>query len=128
MTLKDNLICSGNILFKYRSFIPLLLIPFMIFYIKIKNQLFLDYNLYILILCIILSSIGLFIRILTIGYVPNQTSGRNTKEQIANVLNTSGTYSLLRHPLYLGNYLIISGPVLYSCDISFYLIYFIDEK
>jgi protein-S-isoprenylcysteine O-methyltransferase Ste14 len=46
----------------------------------------------------------------TVGYVPKGTSGRNTKSgQIAESLNTTGMYSLVRHPLYLGNFIIWFG-------------------
>ena len=38
--------------------------------------------------CLVLGFFGLFIRILTVGYAPRNTSGRNTKEQIAESLNT----------------------------------------
>ena len=60
-------------------------------------------------LCISVSFLGLFIRIVTVGRAPIGTSGRNTREQVANTLNTTGIYSLVRHPLYLGNYLVFLG-------------------
>jgi len=37
------------------------------------------------------------------------TSGRNTREQVADTLTRTGMYSVVRHPLYLGNYLIMLG-------------------
>ena len=55
---------------------------------------------------------GQFVRILVAGYVPRDTSGRNTKAQKAEVLNTTGMYSLCRNPLYLGNFLMMLSPVL----------------
>ena len=57
--------------------------------------------------------------LLAVGFVlwlitrtPEATSGRNTKEQIAATLNTSGIYSIVRNPLYLGNFFIILGGIL----------------
>ncbi|MEQ8193521.1 MAG: isoprenylcysteine carboxylmethyltransferase family protein, partial [Rhodospirillales bacterium] len=47
-----------------------------------------------------------------VGYAPTGTSGRNTRYQRADVLNTTGLYSIMRNPLYLGNYLAIIGIVL----------------
>jgi hypothetical protein len=50
--------------------------------------------------------------ILTVGFVPAGTSGRNTQEQRATELNTTGIYGTVRHPLYLANYLMFLGFVL----------------
>ena len=52
-------------------------------------------------------------RIITVGRAPLGTSGRNTREQAANSLTTTGIYSVVRHPLYLGNYLIVIGFALW---------------
>ena len=68
--------------------------------------------------------LGQIIRALTIGYVPKGTSGRNTNEgQVALTLNTKGMYSLVRHPLYLGNYFMWHGIMLYAGSYEF-VIYF----
>jgi protein-S-isoprenylcysteine O-methyltransferase Ste14 len=68
---------------------------------------------------------------MTVGYVPAQTSGRNTTEKVASQLNTTGMYSIVRHPLYVGNFLIGLGvslvqsvwwlPVIYT--LTFWLYY-----
>jgi hypothetical protein len=74
--------------------------------------------------------LGLMVRIITVGRAPIGTSGRNTREQVANTLNSTGIYSVVRHPLYLGNYLIMLGfalwphqwwlPILTSCIYALY--------
>ena len=56
-----------------------------------------------------MSFFGLGIRVFTVGFTPKNTSGRNTAEQIADVLNTSGIYSMVRHPLYVGNFFMWLG-------------------
>ena len=56
---------------------------------------------------------GLAIRAYTVGHAPRGTSGRNTMVQRADMLNTTGSYSLARHPLYLGNYLMWLGIVFF---------------
>jgi hypothetical protein len=61
-----------------------------------------------------ISMAGLVIRICVAGQTPKKTSGRNTtKGQVAQFLNTKGMYSITRHPLYLANFLIGLGPVLF---------------
>ena len=63
-----------------------------------------------------------WVRSYTIGTTPRGTSGRNTEEQVAEQLNSSGIYSTVRHPLYLGNYLMWIGIVLFTKSISFTII------
>ncbi len=61
-----------------------------------------------------ISLTGEMIRILSVGFAPRGTSGRNTSDgQIAWELNKTGAYSIIRHPLYLGNFLMWLGPVLF---------------
>jgi len=55
---------------------------------------------------------GLAVRWATVGFVPAGTSGRNTLAQRAATLNTTGLYSLVSNPLYLGNPLALLGLVL----------------
>lgn len=66
-------------------------------------------------LCRVLAAAGLLLRAVTVGFAPSGTSGRNVKAQRALALNTSGMYSLMRHPLYSGNFLIWAGLLLFLC-------------
>ncbi|MFH1856090.1 MAG: isoprenylcysteine carboxylmethyltransferase family protein [Candidatus Omnitrophota bacterium] len=117
MALREDLEKQGAWLFKWRSYLPLLLIP--LFVIALKNfrvieRIFGDNagDLWESI-SVSISFLGLAIRCLTAGYVPRGTSGRNTQSQAAEVLNTTGMYSITRNPLYLGNFVIIFGVVLF---------------
>lgn len=113
---------SGNVLFKYRGQIPVILflaaIP-VIYYSNFGfvNSLF-SYWLSLSI-CILVSITGFIVRAYTIGTTPRGTSGRNTKEQVAEVLNSTGIYSVVRHPLYLGNYLMWIGIVGFTFNVWF---------
>ena len=60
------------------------------------------------IVCFVVALAGLALRVVVSGTVPEGTSGRNT-EQRADELNTTGIYSIVRHPLYVGNFLIALG-------------------
>lgn len=63
--------------------------------------------------CLAIVLAGLSIRVAVVGTTPAGTSGRNTHGQVAETLNTSGMYSVARHPLYLGNYLMWLGISLF---------------
>ena len=121
MSLEQSLIKQGSFLFKYRGQFPIILfllsIPFIYFtsLSQLDESLILIFNY----LACFLTLLGFLIRFYTIGTTPKNTSGRNTKNQIADTLNTLGIYSVVRHPLYLGNYLIWLGIATYSYNIEF---------
>ena len=56
-----------------------------------------------------IAGIGLLLRAGIVGVVPAGTSGRNAREQRAHALNTGGAYSVVRHPLYAANAVILLG-------------------
>lgn len=68
------------------------------------------------------SLIGLAMRWLTVGFVPMETSGRNTREQRAATLNTDSAYSLVRHPLYLANGVVVAGLCIATGSVWFLLL------
>lgn len=116
MPLQEEFERSGLWLFRWRSYLPLaffgIFIAAMDEYRYIGNSELMDEIWEGL--CLLVSFFGLGIRIFTVGHTPKATSGRNTKGQVANTLNTTGMYSLVRHPLYLGNFFMFLGPVLFA--------------
>jgi len=114
MSLKNEFIISGNWLFKYRSFIPLIILPLLFYCLLSGNGNHINYLFYV---GFIVSLSGELIRIVTVAFVPRGTSGRNTKKQVATTLNRTGIYSTVRHPLYLGNFFILLGPFIYAGNI-----------
>ena len=107
MLLKDRLVKTGHFFFRYRGWQPW---PILLILIAEKEQFNqIDESLGYEMFCILVSLCGLAIRGLTVGFVHDGTSGRNTTEQRASELNTTGAYSLVRNPLYLGNYLVLMG-------------------
>ncbi len=115
MFLHQQLSEKGQWLFRWRSYLPLAIIIIIIPAMRGFSYPFglhiydLDWEMF----CLFISFFGLFIRGYTIGYVPKNTSGRNTKHQIADKLNTKGIYSITRNPLYLGNFFMMLGVVMF---------------
>ena len=117
MALKEELEAQGNWLFGLRSYLPLVMLPILIAALRDSGSLAqtlgdTGWQFYQGI-CIAVSLVGLTIRCITVAYVPDGTSGRNTKNQRAEKLNTTGMYSVVRHPLYLGNFIISLGMALF---------------
>ncbi len=116
MSLYETMVKHGHTMFRYRSYLPLLIIPPIL--IAMKESLWVEQMIgdgledVWVGLCFLLSLLGLAIRCYTVGYVPAGTSGRNTSAQRAHHLNTKGMYSIVRNPLYLGNFVIILGLLL----------------
>lgn len=114
MSLKSEMELHGEWLFRRRSYLPLIGVPVLV--AVLANMVWpfgsLGFHEVWEFICLAISFGGLGVRISTVGFVPEGTSGRNTKGQIATVLNTTGIYSTVRHPLYLGNYLIGLGAVM----------------
>jgi protein-S-isoprenylcysteine O-methyltransferase Ste14 len=116
MDLQEQLEYQGNWLFKYRGILPVVILIagiIVLIYSELNpvepfkdNTSFIDYY---TVACIFISLVGLSVRIYTIGYTPDNTSGRNTSEQVAETLNQTGIYAIVRHPLYVGNYLMWLG-------------------
>lgn len=65
-------------------------------------------------LSLTIASAGAIIRIITSGYAALGTSGNTKVEAIAAELNTTGPYSLVRNPLYLGRILNFTGVAMLS--------------
>ena len=125
MALIEEMKKQGDFLFRYRGYlpIPLLLAGIAVHvYMHLKNPDHLPENYYFFI-CFAVGFLGLVIRSITIGYTPKNTSGRNTKQQVADVVNTTAMYSIVRHPLYLGNYFMWLGLALITYNLWFIIIF-----
>lgn len=116
MSLYEEMVRHGHILFRWRSYILLLLAGPLLIALKeaavIEGMVGEGLEDIWVLLCFLLSLFGLFIRWITVGFVAAGTSGRNTQNQRAEALNTTGMYSIVRNPLYLGNFITILGVIL----------------
>jgi protein-S-isoprenylcysteine O-methyltransferase Ste14 len=115
---------SGNFLFRFRGQIPVILFVLAVPVIWYTGNAGLPqkWQRIITLAGIVLSAAGFLIRSYTIATTPAGTSGRNTEQQVAELLNTSGIYSMVRHPLYLGNYLMWAGIVIFTFNFWFFLV------
>ena len=119
MALVNEFENSGNWLFKRRSWLPVFIVAGGILMMYLGNRQAILYDMHDELIFLGVSLFGEVIRILTVGFTPRNTSGRNTiNGQVADELNVTGIYSLLRHPLYLGNFLMWLGPVLFLRSIG----------
>lgn len=111
MTLFDHLQDSGRLLFRWRSFIPLVLLPTLLLPFVLAHGAALRLWWEVLAASVALS--GEAIRFLVSGTAPAGTSERSTTAPRAAILNTTGIYSVVRHPLYIANTLTMVGLALF---------------
>jgi protein-S-isoprenylcysteine O-methyltransferase Ste14 len=125
MALREEFESSGNWLFRWRSYLPLILITITLLALRdyrhigsniLHNYIWDGF-------CLFVGLFGQWIRILTIGHTCKDTSGRNTALQVAGIVNTTGLYSTVRHPLYLGNFFMALGLALFTQQWWFVVIY-----
>jgi protein-S-isoprenylcysteine O-methyltransferase Ste14 len=114
MTTQNRSEKLGNQFFKYRGQIPafIFLIAFILMHIYPETEIWLNStNTYLALLLVV---IGHLVRALAVGKRAAHTSGRNRDEQVAEALNSTGIYSMVRHPLYLGNITTYMGWVVFT--------------
>ncbi len=114
MALREEFESFGNWLFRWRSYLPLLFTGFFLIALITTPPSALRSNSLFEFFCLWISFLGLAIRMYTVGSAPRGTSGRNVMSQRADTLNQTGIYSLVRHPLYLGNFIIWLGISLFT--------------
>ena len=118
MRLTDHMSRSGASLFRWRSYLPLALVPLLVDAAfrgkQIEAALGAFWGGAFAVLAVGLVVAGQGLRMATVGHVPRGTSGRNVQGQRAEALNTTGIYSVVRNPLYLANCLMYLGVALFS--------------
>jgi protein-S-isoprenylcysteine O-methyltransferase Ste14 len=114
MALREEFRAAGDWLFRRRSYLPLVLFALLLWVTigfrggsggrgsGVAWE----------VVCCLLALAGQAVRVAALGFVPAGTSGGNVSRQRAEALNTTGMYSVVRHPLYLGNFLMWMGVAL----------------
>ncbi|HSK10838.1 MAG TPA: isoprenylcysteine carboxylmethyltransferase family protein [Vicinamibacterales bacterium] len=105
MRLADHFSRSGDVLFRWRGYLPLLLCPLFLIALldaRLPHPVSGAVRAW-QVLAVLLALAGLAIRVVAIGTAASGTSERSTVAPRASRLRTTGIYSLVRHPLYVGN-------------------------
>ncbi len=126
MALQEEFETPGNYLFRYRYVLPfyflfLSAIAYIPRIVDISEKEWAFYNHFYFYICLAVTLTGFGIRIYANGCTPDKIVGDNINSMTTDELNTSGIYSLIRHPLYLGNFFIGSGIALLAQNIWFFL-------
>ena len=127
MPLLQEMEQQGLVLFKYRGILPVIIILTglgVYLHTKISgNEVTFISEQYYEFICLGVALLGGFIRAYAVGYTPYNTSGRNIDAQIADTVNTNGIYSIVRHPLYVGNFFCSLGIAMLTQNLWFILFF-----
>jgi protein-S-isoprenylcysteine O-methyltransferase Ste14 len=111
MKLLDQFVRDGDRLFRWRSYLPLALVPLVVAGVITTAPPFSTRGLERLWECVsvAVALAGLALRVWAVGSAPSGTSERSTVNPRASELRTTGPYSIVRHPLYAANGLMALG-------------------
>jgi protein-S-isoprenylcysteine O-methyltransferase Ste14 len=115
MKLADQLVQDGDHLFRWRSYLPLALLPVVVAGVMTTAPPFSTRGGERIWECvsIAVALAGLALRVWAVGSAPSGTSERSTVNPRASQLRTTGPYSIVRHPLYVANGLMALGLSLF---------------
>ena len=121
MALQEEFETTGEYFFRWRSYLPLVMAVLFILALAKFRSPFANHSLDLAwdAGCLAVALLGQGVRFFTVGFVPRGTSGRNTKGQVADTLNTTGLYAVVRNPIYLGNFIIWFGLSLFMKSLWF---------
>ena len=111
MKLADYMIASGDVLFRWRSYVPLLLLPLLLLPMWLSPAPHVPFAWKLFAAAVALA--GEALRFVASGLAPEGTSERSTTAPRAASLNTTGIYSVVRHPLYIANTLTMVGLAMF---------------
>jgi len=121
MALQEEFDKTGEYFFQWRSYLPLVMGVLFILALAQFRYPFANHGLDLAwdAGCLAMALMGQVVRFFTVGFVPRGTSGRNTRGQVADTLNTTGMYAVVRNPIYLGNFIIWFGLSLFMKSVWF---------
>ncbi len=106
MALQEEFEKTGEYFFRWRSYLPLFMAVLFILALAHFRYPFADHRLDLAwdAGCLAVALLGQLVRFFTVGFVPRGTSGRNTKGQVADALNTTGMYAVRPEPHLSGQF------------------------
>ena len=110
-TISEELASTGDALFRRRSYMPLVLVPFFVLSVLDGRP---STPFAWELICFFVAVAGLVARAFVIGTAPRGASTRGTRRPSAESLSTRGAYSVVRHPLYIANTLVALGCAMLS--------------
>lgn len=123
----DDMMFQGHTMYRWRGLLPLTLAPVIVFgflgyHYPMNSH---SYDVVWEIFCLFLAFIGLAIRFVVMGYAPPGSSyiGKSTNAPNTKKFKTRAVYSLCRHPLYLGNFVMVFGILLFLNSIVVMVVY-----
>ena len=121
MALQEEFEKTGEYFFRWRSYLPLVMAVLFTLAVAHFRYPFANHGLNLAwdAGCLAMALLGQVVRFFTVGFVPRGTSGRNTRGQVAEALNTTGMYAVVRNPIYLGNFIIWFGLSLFMKSVWF---------
>lgn len=122
--LKNIMTRQGHWLFRWGPFLPLLALPLAVQAFESSGWMTKEFGISGErawdLFCVLVALSGLAIRVFAVGFAPC-AFGRSSGSQKAPTLDSTGLYSVLRHPLYVGNFFIFVGCVLLLKSDLFFL-------
>jgi protein-S-isoprenylcysteine O-methyltransferase Ste14 len=115
VTTLERLRSQGQRLFAARSFVPIAILPLVVlampeaWRVRVAGSAA-SISIWLAV-SLLLGATGLAIRAAALAFAPEGTSSRDTHRLRAPSLSTTGMYSIVRNPLYLGNALMWVGAV-----------------
>jgi protein-S-isoprenylcysteine O-methyltransferase Ste14 len=113
MTVLERLHADGRRLFVRRSLVPLALLPVVLLAlpesVEAERRLGDTWSLVCQWAALSIALAGILIRAIAVSVAPDGNSSRETRHLRATSLTTTGVYSMVRHPLYVGNGLMWIG-------------------
>jgi protein-S-isoprenylcysteine O-methyltransferase Ste14 len=126
LSLQEKIASQGNWLVRYKSILPFLILYASV-YFNLEHALQagntfsenFPYKKMYEILCLAILIFGELIRIITIGF----TSGDNSEITLTDSSGPTGIYSIVRHPIYIGDFFIWLGIVMLTFNFWFIITY-----